>query len=102
MKLKQGIVNCLCNDFDNGGIAIQRPTKGWLTVDGEFGYCKVNATTWKAIDIETGTSVCAYTTRKECMAWVEDNLELIRNHPSRAKWIEIKKKAPIREAKNGT
>lgn len=96
MKLKQGIVNCLCST--EKGETVLVPTKGWITDNDEFGFCKVDAKTWKAIDIETGTGVCVRATRKECVSWVEENLQMIREHPNRAKWIEIKERAPI----NGT
>lgn len=95
MKFKQGTVLCLYNSMEGRWL---KPEKGWIDTANEFGFVKVNAKLWKAIDIETGTSVAVGATRKECVALVEEKLEEIRSYPSRAKWIEIKENAPI----NGT
>lgn len=94
MKFKHGTVDCIFNSSE-GCIIIE--TDGWIDERNEFGYCKVNAKLWKAIDLETGTEVCARATRKECAAWVEENLDTIRTHPNRAKWKAIKEKAPVKE-----
>lgn len=56
---------------------------GYVSDDGEIGYYKYKGNVWAATDIRSGMLICMYKTRKECVAFVAENMERIMTGRSR-------------------
>lgn len=71
-----------------------RELEGWMDEKKEYFYCKLpeNQKIWEVIDVEACVYVYTAATRKECVAWVQNNYEEIRNHPNRFKYKELAEK----------
>lgn len=59
---------------------------GWKS--GDFGFHKVKKM-WVATDLCSGTRVCKFPTRKECLAWCEENAALIETRRLEPSYITM-------------
>lgn len=50
--------------------------EGYIEETNTYGFYKHNKV-WKATDLLSGSLVCCCPTRKECVAWIEENLDRI-------------------------
>lgn len=59
---------------------------GWKS--GDFGFHKIKKM-WVATDLYSGTRICKFPTRKECLAWCEENAALIEDRRLKPSYVAM-------------
>ena len=97
MKFHKGTFLVQCIDtLDHG----TEERTGWIDETNTYGFSKNQKDRWSATDMESGTLICTFDTRKACAEWIEKNADKIAERRTTDEYVAMVEKFKMKKGES--